>query len=326
MPAVTSAEPLPTMRNDELVLGIDGGGTKTVAWLAVRSCQAESSVVGRGTAGPANPQTVGFAKAIENLDRAIAAAVNEARAGPGPVAAAVLALAGSDRQQNRRRLHGWAEDRRLARRFRLVHDALPVLLAGSPDGWGVALISGTGSLAFGQTPDGRSARAGGWGFLFGDEGSGYALAVAGLRAAARSADGRGPATELLGALLDRLGLRQPEELILAVHRMADDRAAIASLAEVVTQAAAQGDTVAQEILHEAAGELAAMVAAVARKLEFSSGPFPLALAGGAMLGSHELRRSLCVHLDALGLNADPMADVADPVVGAVRCAQSEADK
>jgi len=314
------------MRSDELVLGIDGGGTKTVAWLAVRSCKAESSIVGRGTAGPANPQTVGFAEAIKNLDRAIAAARADARAEPGPVAAAVLALAGSDREENRRLLHGWAEARRLGRRFRLVHDAVPVLLAGSPDGWGVALISGTGSLAFGRTPDGRSARAGGWGFLLGDEGSGYALAVGGLRAAAKSADGRGPDTQLLEALLDRLGLRRPEELVSAVHRMAGDRPAIASLADVVTHTAAQGDPVARKILDEAAADLAAMVATVAEKLNLSTGPFPLALAGGTLLGTRELRRLLCVRLDAIGLTANPMTDVADPVVGAVRCARSEAHK
>ena len=77
------------------------------------------------------------------------------------MAAAVLAGAGSDREENRRAFREWAHDRRLADRFQVVHDAVPVLAAGTPDGWGVALISGTGSLAYGRTADGRTARAGG---------------------------------------------------------------------------------------------------------------------------------------------------------------------
>ena len=172
------------MQSDELVLGIDGGATKTVAWLALRSGGGEPSVVGRGAAGPANPQAIGFDEALGNLDQAIAAAFDDAGVKPGPLASAVLALAGWDREQNRQVLRRWAEKRCLASRLRMVHDALPVLVAGSPEGWGVALISGTGSFAFGQSRDGRSTRAGGWGYLFGDEGSGYAIALAGLRAAA----------------------------------------------------------------------------------------------------------------------------------------------
>ena len=309
------------MQSDELVLGIDGGATKTVAWLAVRSRRGEPSVVGRGAAGPANPQAIGFDEALRNLDQAIAAAFEDAGVQPGPLAAAVLALAGWDREQNRRVLHRWADERRLAGRFRVVHDALPVLVAGSPEGWGIALISGTGSFAFGQSADGRSARAGGWGYLFGDEGSGYAIALAGLRAAAKSADGRAPATQLVDALLRRLDLREPPELIPTVYRFADDRARIASLADVVTQAADEGDAQAQGLLDEAAGELAAMVAAVAQHLGFSHGAFPLALTGGVLLGSERLRRALEARLGSLGCGPASVACVREPVAGAVRLAQ-----
>ncbi|MFH1266067.1 MAG: BadF/BadG/BcrA/BcrD ATPase family protein [Planctomycetota bacterium] len=312
------------MQSDRLVLGIDGGATKTVAWLALCDSEGKPSVVGRGMAGPANPQATGFPEALRNLDQAIAAALNEAGAKPGPLAAAVLALAGSDRDENRQVLHRWAEKRRLARRFRVVHDALPVLVAGSPEGWGVALIAGTGSLAFGQTRDGQTTRAGGWGFLFGDEGGGYAIALAGLQAAAKSADGRAPATQLLAALLERLDLKEPQQLIPAVYRMAADRAKIASLADAVTTTADQGDATAQRILDDAANELATMVAAVAQKLGFSGDPFPLALAGGVLLGSQRLRAGLENHVNSLGLRPKPIAVVKDPVAGAVKLAQAEA--
>ena len=309
------------MQSDELVLGIDGGATKTVAWLAVRSGGGEPSVVGRGAAGPANPQAIGFDEALGNLDQAIAAAFDDAGVKPGPLASAVLALAGWDREQNRQVLRRWAEKRRLAARLRFVHDALPVLVAGSPEGWGVALISGTGSFAYGQSPDGRSVRAGGWGYLFGDEGSGYAIALAGLRAAAKSADGRAPATQLVDALLGRLDLGEPPELISAVYRFAEDRARIASLADVVTQAADEGDAPAQAILDEAAAELAGMVAAVAQNLGFSHGTFPLALTGGVLLGSERLRMALEARLRSLRLAPATVVCVREPVAGAVRLAQ-----
>jgi N-acetylmuramic acid 6-phosphate etherase len=311
------------MRSDDLVLGIDGGATKTVACLAPRSAEDEPAVVGRGTAGPANPQAIGFDAALENLDRAIAAAFDEAGVKTGPVAAAVLGLAGSDRDENRQVFHGWAEKRRLAHRFRVVHDGLPLLVAGSPEGWGIALIAGTGSFAFGRTADGRTARAGGWGYLFGDEGSAYWIALAGLRAAAQSADGRAPPTRLVDAFLSRLRLERPQELITAIYPMASDRARIASLADIVTQSADQGDAAAQQILDHAAAELAAMVAAVARKLDFSAIPFPLALAGGVLLGSEKLRSSLREGLGVLAVHAASMIEVENPVLGAIRLAHHE---
>src|SRR5207302_776208 len=97
-------------------------------------------------------------------------------------------------------------------------DAALLLAAGTPEGWGVAVVAGTGSMAFARAADGRTARAGGWGPLLGDEGSGYAIALAGLRAAARSADGRAQVTPLTDRLLAAYGLTRPQELIGAVYR------------------------------------------------------------------------------------------------------------
>ncbi len=312
------------MRSDSLILGIDGGGTKTVAWLAACAAGEEPRVIGRGTAGPSNVQAVGFDSAIKNLNDAVAAAFDHAGIACATVAAAVVALAGSDRDESRQQLERWAEGRRLARRLRVVNDALPVLAAGSPDGWGVVLVCGTGSFCFGQSRDGRCTRAGGWGYLFSDEGSGYAIAVAGLRAAAKAEDGRGPTTELLPAFLRRLSLNKSAELIPAVYRMADNSTAIASLAQVVTATAAKQDAVAEQIVMDAAGELAAMVAAVARKLDFASESFPLVLSGGVLLGFEGLRDRLQARLGSLRLRPNPLASVRDPVAGAIKLAQMEA--
>lgn len=169
----------------------------------------------------------------------------------------------------------------------------------------------------------RSARAGGWGYLFGDEGSAYWIAVSGLRAAAQAADGRAPSTWLLEGFLDRLQLSKPAELVGAIYRIAGDRAAVAALAEVVFQVANTGDRTAFRILDEAAQELAAIVAAAARKVLLADQPFPLALAGGTLLGSRRLRDSLISELHGLGLQPEPIAEVPEPVAGAIRMARWE---
>ena len=103
----------------------------------------------------------------------------------------------------------------------MIEDAALLLAAGTPDGWGVAVVAGTGSMAFARGTDGRTARAGGWGPLLGDEGSGYALALSGLRAAARAADGRAQATLLTDRLLAACGLSRPEDLVGIVYQGGD---------------------------------------------------------------------------------------------------------
>ena len=171
----------------------------------------------------------------------------------------------------------------------VIEDAALLLAAGTPDGWGVAVVAGTGSMAFARGADGRTARAGGWGPLLGDEGSGYAIALAGLRAAARAADGRAAATPLTDRLLAAFGLTRPEELIGVVYR-GGDRAALAALAPVVLEAADAGDAVAAEIASRRPlpnspprppprpGQLGLGAA------------FPVALAGGLLASSHDLPR------------------------------------
>lgn len=322
-----------TDRPRRLVLGVDGGGSKTVAWLAELDSAASSAgqqgdarkppgprVLGQGMAGASNFQSVGPQVALENLAQAVDAAFRDAGQAPRPAECAVLALAGSDRQENRRAIEQWAHERHLAAAVRVVHDAASVLAAGTPDGWGVALIAGTGSFAFAQPPEGAGVRAGGWGFLLGDEGGGYWIALAGLRAAARAAEGRGPATSLLPALLKHFGLTDPLELIGAVHRLAGDRAALAGLAELVL--AANGDPVAQGILHQAAEELAALVACAVQGAGLAS-PFPLALAGGLLVRSPKLQQGVIDRLEAKGLRGHPLAPVPDPVAGAVWLAARE---
>ncbi|HUR54577.1 MAG TPA: N-acetylmuramic acid 6-phosphate etherase, partial [Gemmataceae bacterium] len=222
--------------SEELVIGIDGGGTGTIAILAARTHNGWRRL-GRGEGGPSNRQTVGTEAALASLDAAVDAAFRDAGKTRRPVRAACLGLAGAGREADQAVVREWAARVALAADVRVIEDAALLLATESPDGWGVAVVAGTGSMAYARGSAGRTARAGGWGHLLGDEGSGYAIAIAGLRAAARSADGRAPATPLTDRLLAALGLTRPEELVAAVYR-GGDRAGLAALAPVVLEAAA----------------------------------------------------------------------------------------
>ena len=149
------------------LLGIDGGGTTTKAWLAEPGCR----VLGQGTAGPSNAKSVGLEAARWALNTAIHRAFHAAGLTPHSVNSICLGLAGLDRPDDRKILGEWAEEACWAHKILLVNDGDLVIAAGTPEGWGIGVIAGTGSIAVGRTKDGRTARAGGWGHLIGDEGS-----------------------------------------------------------------------------------------------------------------------------------------------------------
>jgi N-acetylmuramic acid 6-phosphate etherase len=305
----------------DAILGIDGGGTHTVALLAQVNRQEAGAwtVLGRGEAGPSNVQAIGAARAFQSLDEVVAKAFAAAGMPRRPVRAACLGLAGAGREEDRQLVRQWAERVELAADVEVTTDVRLLLSAGTPEGWGVAIVAGTGSIAFGQSPDGRSARAGGWGYLLGDEGSGYALTLAALQAVARMADERGPATRLAPVLLNRLGLQRPQELIRAVYRSGLDRTALAALAPIVLEEAEGDDAVAGGIVQNGADELSLAVAAVARELKLSRG-FPLAIAGGLLLGSTSYREKLLQALANHQVQPGPVRLVHEPAEGALRLA------
>ena len=301
-----------------ILLGIDGGGTSTTAWLA----DAGGKVLGRGVAGPSNIKAIGAEAARAGLGRSIGLAFDDAGLEIEPVEVACLGLAGYDRPEDKRWLESWAAGAALARRLILVNDGDLVIAAGTPEGWGVGVIAGTGSIAVGRSPDGRTARAGGWGYLFGDEGSAYAVALAGLRKVARRADGReipGPPA-LTDRLCEALGIGGTSGLVSAIYREGFDRAKVASLAPAVVAAAGDDPSILTDILEPAGGDLAGMVAAVARKLHRESGVLPLAMAGSFLLNCPAISEVLMDRLAALGYDV-ATSSVHDPVEGALAMAR-----
>lgn len=307
-----------------LVLGIDGGGTRCTAVIATapegRAGDASLSILGRGVAGPANPRVAGFDAAQANLTAAIAAARTAAGVGTGRLAAACLGLAGVGRAEERDRMTAWARDTLAADHVAVVTDAEILFAAGTLPAWGIVLIAGTGSLALGRAERGATERCGGWGPLLGDEGSGYSIALAGLRAAARMADGRGPATALLAAFQQRLGAAAPADLVSRVHDPAASRDRIAALATDVVAAAATGDGVAEQIVAGAADELAHLVATLAQRLGLTAGGYPLRLAGGLLCQAPTMRDRLLAGLASFGASPGDVFVVEDPAAAAARMA------
>ncbi len=304
----------------QLVLGIDGGGTKTVAWLASCANSAQPTTIGRGDAGPSNPQTVGPQAAQQNIQAAVEHAFADAQRAPAKVAAACLALAGAGREPIRQEMLRRAQELSLARQVQVVHDGQAVLAIGTQDGTGIAVICGTGSFAYGETVSGTTARSGGWGYLFGDEGSGYAIGCAALRAVACATDGRGPTTILTTALLAQLQLTDPSQLIPAVYGDASTRCTIASLTPLVFQAAQNGDDVALQICRDAATELAQLVQSVSRRLDLPQGQYDLAMGGGVLAHHPTWAESMARSLGTMHWSPRSFSIVRHPVAGAVALA------
>jgi N-acetylmuramic acid 6-phosphate etherase len=309
--------PQKVKEEEPLYLGIDGGGTHTVALLA----DAGGAILGRGESGPSNLHAVGVEPALRALQAATAAAFAAAQLPARPVTAACLGLAGADRPWERSVLDDWARRVRLCEHLELTSDGALLLAAGTPDHWGLAVVAGTGSIAVGRAADGRTARAGGWGHLLGDEGSGYRLTLAALQAVARAADGRGPATALTESFLRQMQLDAPQALIQAVYRGDWDRTRLAGLAPLVFAAADASDAAARDIVADAAEQLAQAGAAVARQLGWRQ-TVPLALAGGCLLAGAGYRDQVVGRLQALGLVCDPVTAVPEPAAGAVRLARA----
>lgn len=313
------------MEASQFVLGVDGGGTKTVAWLAPLAADGGQTALGRGQAGPGNPRAAGFSVAQANIDAAIAAAFADAGIPRQPVAAACFGLAGAGRAAEQQQITDWALGRRIAERINVTGDAEPILATAAPDNTGVVLICGTGSLAWGRNAAGQTARCGGWGYLLGDEGSGYAIALAGLRAAVRAADGRGPATELLPAFMQRLGAASPEELVGRVYAADMKREGLAGLASLVFECRSS-DPVATQIVADAAGSLAELVVTVVRQLHLPPSDVTLALAGGTLVHQPQYREQLLSALkhafEMQGARPIRWTIVEQPVQGAVALARS----
>ena len=299
------------------VLGIDAGGTKTVCYLA----DGDGQVLGEARAGGANLQTEGELGVEKVLHTVMDEALGSRAA---TVEAICLGMAGVDREGDGQVVRGIM--RRIGAKTRtvVVNDALVALVAGAGDAPGIVIICGTGSIVYGRNARGVAARAGGWGWLLGDEGSGYWIGTLALRAVARAADGRGPATALTEKVLAHFGVTRPSDLIREVYDRQMRHHVLAKVAHAAAEARDEGDEIATRILEQAAHELVAAARSVADRLAIREEAFDFLLAGGVFQGVPWLAEELHRRLPAIAAQAGVRRLTAEPALGAVRLALAEA--
>ena len=298
------------------IIGIDGGGTKTVGILTTETGQHLAQV----QSGPANYHVVGETQTQAVLEAVVGKLCEKAGVSRTSPIRFCLGMAGLGRVADRKVIGRICDELGIREDRILTHDAHIALIGGTERQEGVIVISGTGAIVYGIDADGREARASGWGYLLGDEGSGYDIAIRGLRAVARAADGRSHPTELTHRILNRLELNEPNALIRWVH--AASRDAIARLAEIVFDTARTADRVAERIVDDAADELVCAAGSVIGQLEFIE-PFDVVLSGGNLIHQPVFADRLRYRFTEIQPEASVLLPKHEPAYGAVLLAQAK---
>lgn len=257
------------------VLGLDGGGTKTACLVA----DAKGRIVGRGFGGPGNYLKAGLYVVKTSLRRAVQQALRQAGIPYHQVAVLCAGLAGVDRRSDKFLLRKVIREVIPIQRVIVESDAYIALMGATGGRAGMIVISGTGSIAMGINRRGERARAGGWGHVLGDEGSGYDIARKGLVAALKAYDRRGKRTLIEEKIKRKLELPRIDEIIPLFYQQGVTPARVASFYPLVQEAADQGDKVARSLMVDAAQDLAETTFAVAKRLGMQREKFSIALIG-----------------------------------------------
>jgi N-acetylglucosamine kinase-like BadF-type ATPase len=301
----------------DLLLGVDGGNTKTIAVVAAR----DGTIAGVGLAGCSDIHNASPDDAVDEIVRAVTDALEAADAAPGELDAATFSLAGAD----------WPEDfeflrreigTRLALRAEpsIVNDAVGAIRGGTDDGVGIAVVCGTGGAVGARNADGDVFHYGFW-----PDGTGAgALGRQALRAVWRADLGVGPATSLTRRALERWGCSDPLELLHAFTRL--DATVIpesdkALFAEVVLDEADAGDEVALGLVTVAGTRLGDYARVSAGRVGLAGSPFALVLCGGVLRHPSPLMREAIVSRVPDGV---PVTSTVEPIVGAVLLAADDA--
>jgi len=299
-----------------LFLGVDGGQSTTTAVIGDES----GRVLGTGHGGPCNHAAAGEGRA--RLERAVSESVAAAcaQAGLKPGVQFESACFG---------MSGGPDDKRAilatllrADRLLVTTDAEIALAGATANGQGIVVIAGTGSIAIGRNAQDVRARAGGWGYIFGDEGSAFDIVRLALRAALRMEEGWGPATALRQVLLDATAGVDANDVLHHFYAPDWPRDRIASLAPLVDDAAGGGDRVALDILNASAQQLAALAASVRARLWKDGEAVDVVYTGGVFRSARLLERfRLLVELQSGTRCGPPLHNAAE---GALLAAYREA--
>ncbi len=302
--------------SDKFVAGIDGGGTKTL----VLCWDLEGKEIAFKQFGAFNLNSIGQ-EAFNSLLSSICSYLNSL----GQCKALCIGAAGISNKKMQE-LIALNMQQFGIENWKLVGDH-EIALCGALDGKvGIGLIAGTGSICFGKSSTGTLERAGGWGHLIGDEGSGYRLGKDALAVVARAMDGYGEPTQLVALLAEKLNLKSRAEIISYVY--SNDKSAVAAIAPLVDEACSNGDKLAKEIVDKNAYALVELAKAVAAKLEDKRGSeskqgpekIKVALLGGLLANKTNLRETFIAKLSEVDSNLVCIDPIHNATIGAAMMA------
>ncbi len=297
-----------------IFLGIDAGGTKT-------TCVAgdEKSLLATATTGGSNVVRCGEAEARKELQAAIEKACVSAGVKLSDVARICVGIAGAARPAISSIV--WAAiSEKYGGAIEVVGDMVIAMEAAFGTEPGVIVIAGTGSIAYGRNAEGRTARAGGWGFAISDEGSGHWIGRKAISAVLQARDeDEAAARNLAEAILRTWQLKDLDELIRIANSTAAD---FPALCPVVFEAADSGDHIARAILQRAGEELARLAKIVIHRLYRDSDGVPVAMSGGVFRNSGLVRNAFHSSLRSEYPGVVIRPDVVDPVQGALQLARA----
>jgi N-acetylglucosamine kinase-like BadF-type ATPase len=299
-------------------LGVDVGGTKTHAMLADDDCR----VVGFGEAGPGNHEGVGYPGLEAAMAQAVGQALLQAGIAPRQIAGAGFGVGGydwpSEREPTLRSIAALGIDAPLE----LVNDAMLGLIAGARQGWGIAVVAGTGCNCWGWDAEHRTAHMTGAGGWMGEAAGAGELVQEAVARISRFWSHRGPPTRLVEAFVASTGARDLDDLIegLVMQRYTLDTSA----APLVFQVAAAGDPMACEVITWAGEALADLANGVIRQLRFADQPFEVILVGSLYNGGDLMIRPMRQAILRLAPHAELVKLEAPPVVGGVLLGMQQA--
>ncbi|PRB44497.1 ATPase [Arthrobacter sp. MYb23] len=284
------------------VIGLDIGGTKT---RGVRF--HNGSPIRDESAGSSNVQNVSREVAAANLAELFG------KIGGGHIDQVYAGAGGIDTDEDAQALADLIAPHAPGARITVVHDSRLLLAAGGAS-TGVAVIAGTGSAAWGRNDAGEEARAGGWGYLLGDEGSGYWLGREAVRHSLRRMNQGLEADQLSRALLDSVGVEEPGKLIALFHSPDTGRRYWAQQARLVVEAADSGDEVSAALVEQAGRDLADLAEQAVRQLGLDG---PVILGSGLGMNVPRLQEAFKAKLAETGIT-DVRILQQDPVFGVPR--------
>ena len=303
------------------VIGVDGGGTKTIAALS----DLKGKILRMGKAGPSSPRNVGIKKTVAEVSQAIGRVLSK----EGEILSTFIGLPAVEeefkfkKEEIRKEL---AKHREISQVFRgkieIGSDQIVAFRSGTNEKKGVLVITGTGSVARGWK-EGKEVKVSGWGWLA-DEGSGFWAGQQGFQAVLKDLDGRGPQTKITKLIFKKWKLKTKEDLIGQIYSK-DFIGTVSSISKIIDKAADKKDKVAQSIMQEVGKALGQAAISVIKKLSLQNQKFPLVLVG-SMFKSKIALDTFKKQVKKISPRAQFIRPKKEPVIGAVKLAIEQVEK